>query len=70
VIGTLTRQFIPAGFIKIHNDPRYNWSFATEPEPNLNGRSIPIPAGKTLGGSSSINETEALATHILLDVWK
>jgi choline dehydrogenase len=46
---------IPAGFIKIHTDPRYNWSFATEPEPNLDGRSIPIPAGKTLGGSSSIN---------------
>jgi choline dehydrogenase len=46
---------IPAGFIKIHTHPRFSWSFATEPEPNLNGRSIPIPAGKTLGGSSSIN---------------
>jgi choline dehydrogenase len=37
------------------NDPRYNWCFATEPEDNVRGRSIPIPRGKTLGGSSSIN---------------
>jgi len=46
---------IPAGFTKLLNDPRYNWTFAAEPEPNVNGRSIPIPRGKTLGGSSSIN---------------
>ena len=46
---------IPVGFTKLLNDPRYNWRFATEPEPNLNGRSVPIPRGKTLGGSSSIN---------------
>src|SRR5215468_6293975 len=46
---------IPVGFTKLLNDPRYNWRFATEPEPNLNGRSVPIPRGKTLGGSSAIN---------------
>lgn len=46
---------IPAGFTKLLNDPRYNWTFATEPDPNVAGRSIPIPRGKTLGGSSSIN---------------
>jgi choline dehydrogenase len=46
---------IPVGFTKLLNDPRYSWRFATEPEPNLNGRSVPIPRGKTLGGSSSIN---------------
>lgn len=46
---------IPVGFQKLLNDPRYNWCFATEPEENVRGRSIPIPRGKTLGGSSSIN---------------
>ena len=46
---------IPAGFTKLLNDRRYNWTFASEPEPNVAGRSIPIPRGKTLGGSSSIN---------------
>ena len=46
---------IPVGFTKLLNNPRYNWNFATEPEDNVQGRSIPIPRGKTLGGSSSIN---------------
>ncbi|MGH3265624.1 MAG: GMC family oxidoreductase, partial [Trebonia sp.] len=46
---------MPAGFTKLMNDTRYNWCFETEPEPNVNNRVIPIPRGKTLGGSSSIN---------------
>jgi choline dehydrogenase len=46
---------IPAGFTKLLNNPKYNWNFESEPEPNLAGRRIPIPRGKTLGGSSSIN---------------
>ena len=39
---------IPAGFMKLLNSPHYNWRFATEPEPNLHGRTIPVPRGKTL----------------------
>ncbi len=46
---------IPVGFSKLMTNPRYNWLFTTEPEPNCHGRTIPIPRGKTLGGSSSIN---------------
>ncbi len=46
---------IPAGFTKLLNDPKYNWNFESEPEPNLNNRRIPIPRGRTLGGSSTIN---------------
>jgi choline dehydrogenase len=46
---------IPVGFNKLLNNTRYNWCFNTEPEDNVRGRSIPIPRGKTLGGSSSIN---------------
>lgn len=46
---------IPVGFTKLLNSEKYNWNFATDPEPNAAGRSIPIPRGKTLGGSSSIN---------------
>ncbi len=46
---------IPAGFTKLLNNPKLNWNFESEPEPNLAGRRIPIPRGKTLGGSSSIN---------------
>jgi choline dehydrogenase len=46
---------IPAGFFKLLNNPKYNWNFESEPEPNAANRRIPIPRGRTLGGSSSIN---------------
>ncbi len=45
----------PAGFIKTHNDPRFNWCFTTEPGAGIDGREILFPRGKVLGGSSSIN---------------
>jgi choline dehydrogenase len=48
---------LPVGFAKLMNDRRYNWCFETEPEDNVNGRTIPIPRGKVIGGSSSINGT-------------
>ena len=46
---------VPIGFQKLLFHPKFNWNFKTEPDANLNGRSIPIPRGKALGGSSSIN---------------
>ncbi len=46
---------IPVGFNRLMNDTRYNWCFETEPEDSVRGRRIPIPRGRTLGGSSSIN---------------
>src|SRR5258708_35763330 len=32
-----------------------DWGFVAEPNPNLNGRCIPLNMGKVLGGGSSIN---------------
>lgn len=46
---------IPAGFTKLLNDPVYNWRFETQPEENVHGRTIAIPRGKGLGGSTLIN---------------
>ena len=46
---------VPVGFAKLMNNRSYNWCFETEPEENVNGRRIPIPRGRTLGGSSAIN---------------
>ncbi|MBM3483348.1 MAG: choline dehydrogenase [Alphaproteobacteria bacterium] len=46
---------IPAGYVKTMVDPTVNWLFDSEPEPYTNNRAIPIPRGKVLGGSSSIN---------------
>ncbi|MGZ6709294.1 MAG: GMC family oxidoreductase [Solirubrobacteraceae bacterium] len=45
---------IPAAFAKQFRT-RLDWDFATEPEPHCDGRSIYVPRGKGLGGSSSMN---------------
>ncbi len=46
---------IPLGYGKLFKHPTLNWLYQTMPEANLNGRNIPQPRGKVLGGSSSIN---------------
>ncbi|MCP5152982.1 MAG: choline dehydrogenase [Ectothiorhodospiraceae bacterium] len=46
---------VPVGFQKLLYHPTLNWQFETEPEDNVAGRRIPIPRGRVLGGSSSIN---------------
>ena len=45
---------IPAAFAKQFHT-KLDWDFATEPEPHCDGRSLYIPRGKALGGSSSMN---------------
>jgi choline dehydrogenase len=46
---------IPAGYARLSASRRYDWQFATEPEPELNGRAVPWPRGRVLGGSGSVN---------------
>lgn len=46
---------LPIGYGKTMWSDTYNWRFNTDPDPNMNGRRIYWPRGKTLGGSSSIN---------------
>jgi len=46
---------LPIGYGKTMWSDKYNWRFSTDPDPNMNGRRIYWPRGKTLGGSSSIN---------------
>jgi choline dehydrogenase len=45
---------IPAAFAKQFHT-RLDWDFATEPEPACDGRSLYLPRGKGLGGSSGMN---------------
>ncbi len=45
---------IPAAFSKLFRS-EVDWNYDTEPQPELQGRSIFWPRGKMLGGSSSIN---------------
>src|SRR5476649_2042323 len=46
---------VPVGFAKLIANPAANWLYSAEPEANTNGRRIPVPRGRLLGGSSAIN---------------
>lgn len=46
---------MPAALSYPMNMAMYDWGFATEPEPHLDGRRLVTPRGKVMGGSSSIN---------------
>ena len=54
---------IPLGYAKTYVDPRVNWKFETEPQPQMHGRKLYLPRGKTLGGSSSINGMVYIRGH-------
>ena len=46
---------MPLGVGQVWQDPKFNWSYESEPEPHANNRRLFHPRGKVLGGSSSIN---------------
>jgi choline dehydrogenase len=46
---------IPIGYFKTMGNPKMDWCYRTQSDPGLNGRAIPWPRGRVLGGSSSIN---------------
>jgi choline dehydrogenase len=46
---------IPIGFARLITNPAANWLYSSQPEASTNGRTLPVPRGKMLGGSSSIN---------------
>jgi choline dehydrogenase len=46
---------IPVGFAKLIENPAANWLYSSEPDEGTGQRRIPVPRGKLLGGSSSIN---------------
>lgn len=45
---------VPAAFSTLFRG-KYDWAYQTAPQPELGGRSIFWPRGRTLGGSSSLN---------------
>ena len=54
---------MPLGFLQALRNPRFTWQFASEPEPHVGGRVFPLPRGRVLGGSSSINGTVHFRGH-------
>jgi choline dehydrogenase len=61
---------MPLAFLKAMPDPRFNWTYWTEEEPHLGGRRMPLPRGRVMGGSGSINGMFAMRGHPLdYDQW-
>src|SRR4029077_11144432 len=48
------RIHMPVTWLQLFRS-KFDWDYLTEPQPDLNGRRIYWPRGKTLGGSSSMN---------------
>jgi len=62
---------IPLGYAKTFVNPRVNWMYDSEPEPNLNDRIMYQPRGKVLGGTSSINGMVYMrGNHADYDEWR
>ncbi|MDP1840370.1 MAG: GMC family oxidoreductase N-terminal domain-containing protein [Reyranella sp.] len=46
---------IPVGSARMITNPAVNWLYSSEPGASTNGRRIPVPRGRMLGGSSALN---------------
>ena len=46
---------MPAAWRDTFQDPTLGWGYRSEPEPFADNKSIPVPRGKVLGGTSSVN---------------
>ncbi len=61
---------IPVGYAKTMAMPGINWLFATDPDSKTANRALPVPRGRVLGGSSSINGLVYVRGQSLdYDVW-
>lgn len=71
--GPLDRKLlihIPAGVYSVYKDPSINWNYISESSVDCDGRSIELPRGKVIGGSSSINSMVYMRGHPLdYDGW-
>ncbi len=54
---------IPAAVYRVYKDRKLNWNYITEGEPQAHNRSINMPRGKVVGGSSSINSMVYMRGH-------
>lgn len=62
---------MPLGFLAAARSPELDWGYATEPEPHMNSRTVPLPRAKVLGGCSTTNGMIYMRGHALdYDEWR
>jgi len=61
--GKDIRTRIPALMGKLVQNPDFDWCYFSEPDPSVGGRPGPWPAGKRLGGGSTINGMMFIRGH-------
>ncbi len=57
------RSRVPALMGKLVQNPEFDWCYFGEPDPSIGGRPGPWPAGKRLGGGSTINGMMFIRGH-------
>jgi choline dehydrogenase len=57
------RSYVPALMAGMVHTPAFDWMYAAEPDPTVGGRPDVWPAGKRLGGGSSINGMMFIRGH-------
>ncbi|MFI4888953.1 MAG: choline dehydrogenase [Steroidobacterales bacterium] len=61
---------MPSAVGSLLGSGRFNWNYASDPEPHLDGRRLTHPRGRVLGGSSSINGMMYVRGHARdYDAW-
>lgn len=61
---------LPMGVGLLSGRKDISWGYESEPEPGLGGRSIPVPRGRLVGGTGSINGSTHVRAHRLdYDDW-
>jgi choline dehydrogenase len=62
---------VPVGMPYLLGNKEVDWCYTSEPEPYADNRVTPVPRGKALGGSSSINAMCYIRGHARdYDIWR